>query len=230
MALFRDNRRSGYIYRSFSTDNGRIWSQPVQTDFPDARSKFHGVRMSDGRYAPLPIRVFRWFNGTGGLPRSSRSRRNPLRSGRETSCSGKPTGRRNRPAQLRILPSRCRSCSRGRPISGRMPQSISDDIGKSWAYSASEFPVIGGAQRLVLMRLREGPLLFVSFPGTHSGAAGKTRIRGGAVLRRGRPPDADHRNKPRPRRWKGIWPPRKPPTGSSISFPAACTTASTWHG
>lgn len=50
MALFRDNRRSGYLYRSFSIDNGRTWSQPVQTDFPDARSKFHGLRMSNGQY------------------------------------------------------------------------------------------------------------------------------------------------------------------------------------
>ncbi len=49
-AMFRDNRRSGYIYRSFSQDNGRTWSVPVQTNFPDARSKFHGVRLSDGRY------------------------------------------------------------------------------------------------------------------------------------------------------------------------------------
>jgi len=50
MALFRDNRRSGYIYRSFSTDNGRTWSRPVRTNFPDARSKFHGLRMSNGQY------------------------------------------------------------------------------------------------------------------------------------------------------------------------------------
>ena len=49
-ALFRDNRASGYIYRSFSVDNGRTWTRPVRTDFPDARSKFHGVRMRDGRY------------------------------------------------------------------------------------------------------------------------------------------------------------------------------------
>lgn len=50
MALFRDNRRSGYLYRSFSTDNGKNWSRPTQTNFPDARSKFNGLRLSDGRY------------------------------------------------------------------------------------------------------------------------------------------------------------------------------------
>lgn len=60
MALFRDNHRSGYLYRSFSTDNGRTWSRPVQTNFPDVRSKFNGLRLSDGRYVlvsnPNPIR------------------------------------------------------------------------------------------------------------------------------------------------------------------------------
>jgi len=50
MALFRDNRRSGYIYRSFSTDDGRTWSKPIQTNFPDARSKIHGFQLADGRY------------------------------------------------------------------------------------------------------------------------------------------------------------------------------------
>jgi hypothetical protein len=50
MSLFRDNRRSGFVYRSFSVDNGRHWSRPVRTDFPDATSKLHGVRLRDGRY------------------------------------------------------------------------------------------------------------------------------------------------------------------------------------
>ena len=48
-------------------------------------------------------------------------------------------------------------------IGERMPRSVSDDMGVSWRYSASEFPPISGGQRLVLLRLREGPLLFVSF-------------------------------------------------------------------
>jgi hypothetical protein len=50
MALFRDNGGSRYLFRAFSTDNGRTWTTPVQTDFPDARSKLHGLRLRDGRY------------------------------------------------------------------------------------------------------------------------------------------------------------------------------------
>jgi len=50
-ALFRDNGGSKYVYRAFSTDNGRTWTTPVRTDFPDARSKLHGFRLKDGRYA-----------------------------------------------------------------------------------------------------------------------------------------------------------------------------------
>jgi formylglycine-generating enzyme required for sulfatase activity len=59
-----------------------------------------------------------------------------------------------------------RGDSRTDPSNGlgpRMPQSISDDLGRSWTYSASPWPPISSGQRLVLARLREGPLLFVSF-------------------------------------------------------------------
>ena len=52
---------------------------------------------------------------------------------------------------------------RGNNIDGRMPMSISKDMGRNWTYSASEFPPLGSGQRLVLRRLREGPILFVSF-------------------------------------------------------------------
>ena len=48
-------------------------------------------------------------------------------------------------------------------INGRMPMSISRDLGQSWQYSESPFPPIGGGQRLVLRRLRQGPILFGSF-------------------------------------------------------------------
>lgn len=52
---------------------------------------------------------------------------------------------------------------RGDSIDGKMPRSISTDFGKTWTYSASPWPSIGGGQRLVLLKLHEGPLLFVSF-------------------------------------------------------------------
>jgi hypothetical protein len=50
VGLFRDNHRSGFLYRSFSADFGLTWSTPVRTNFPDATSKFNGLRLSDGRY------------------------------------------------------------------------------------------------------------------------------------------------------------------------------------
>ncbi|MDE5635747.1 MAG: SUMF1/EgtB/PvdO family nonheme iron enzyme [Muribaculaceae bacterium] len=45
----------------------------------------------------------------------------------------------------------------------RMPMSISSDKGKTWHYTASEFPPIYGGQRLVLKRLHNGALLLISF-------------------------------------------------------------------
>lgn len=50
LALFRDNAKSGFLYRAFSTDLGRSWTRPVRTNFPDARSKFNELQLSDGRF------------------------------------------------------------------------------------------------------------------------------------------------------------------------------------
>ncbi|MFP4171648.1 MAG: sialidase family protein [Candidatus Hydrogenedentota bacterium] len=64
---------------------------------------------------------------------------------------------------------RLMALGRGDNIDGRMPMSLSDDVGETWTYSASEFPPIASGQRLVLTRLREGPILFVSFTDPRSG-------------------------------------------------------------
>jgi formylglycine-generating enzyme required for sulfatase activity len=45
----------------------------------------------------------------------------------------------------------------------RTPVSLSSDWGATWSHAASPFPAISSVQRPVLMRLREGPLLFCSF-------------------------------------------------------------------
>jgi len=58
---------------------------------------------------------------------------------------------------------RLMALGRGNTIAGRMPMSISQDLGRTWTYSASEFPPLGSGQRLILQRLHEGPILVVSF-------------------------------------------------------------------
>lgn len=52
---------------------------------------------------------------------------------------------------------------RGNAINGKMPQSTSSDVGKTWTYGATPFPGIGSGQRHVLMRLQEGPIILASF-------------------------------------------------------------------
>jgi formylglycine-generating enzyme required for sulfatase activity len=64
---------------------------------------------------------------------------------------------------------RLMALGRGDNIDGRMPVSISKDMGKNWMYSASPFPPLGGGQRLVLRRLREGPILLLSFTDRREG-------------------------------------------------------------
>ena len=51
-------------------------------------------------------------------------------------------------------------------IDGNAPFSHSTDFGKTWSYSASPFPPILNSQRSVLLRLKEGPLLLVSYTDT----------------------------------------------------------------
>ena len=58
---------------------------------------------------------------------------------------------------------------RGNSINGKMPMSISKDMGINWTYSASEFPPLGSGQRLILRRLLEGPILLVSFTNSNTG-------------------------------------------------------------
>lgn len=47
-ALFRDNGGSSRLYQSFSTDDGRTWSRPRITNFPNASSKLFPMRLTSG--------------------------------------------------------------------------------------------------------------------------------------------------------------------------------------
>lgn len=45
----------------------------------------------------------------------------------------------------------------------KMPASYSKDLGETWEWQTSEFPVVSNTQRPVLLRLKEGPILLCSF-------------------------------------------------------------------
>lgn len=48
--LVRDNTKGGFLLRAISHDDGKTWSQPVRTNYPDATSKNFAGQLSDGRY------------------------------------------------------------------------------------------------------------------------------------------------------------------------------------
>lgn len=64
---------------------------------------------------------------------------------------------------VQLRDGRLLALGRGQELEGWMPMSVSADMGKSWTSSPSGLPPIGGGQRAVLMRLKEGPLFFASF-------------------------------------------------------------------
>jgi sugar lactone lactonase YvrE len=50
LCVFRDSGGSKRLFRSVSPDNGRTWSTPEQSNFPDADAKFFGMKTSRGYY------------------------------------------------------------------------------------------------------------------------------------------------------------------------------------
>lgn len=48
IALYRDNGKSKRLFRAWSADQGKTWSVPARTNFPDATSKFFTLRTSRG--------------------------------------------------------------------------------------------------------------------------------------------------------------------------------------
>jgi hypothetical protein len=48
--IFRDAGWGGLLFRSLSHDDGKTWTPPVKTDYPDATSKNFSQRLSNGLY------------------------------------------------------------------------------------------------------------------------------------------------------------------------------------
>jgi sulfatase modifying factor 1 len=136
-----------------STDSGASWS-PARLILPE-----HGMRhmpvesvfgTRDGQIL-LPVDANEgsaiWLSPDGG-----RSWHDP-----GGSIAGIHAG------VVQLADGRLMALGRGQNVDGRMPMSLSADMGRSWSVRASPFVPLSGGQRLVLLRLREGALLFASF-------------------------------------------------------------------
>ncbi|MHC4756044.1 MAG: SUMF1/EgtB/PvdO family nonheme iron enzyme [Planctomycetota bacterium] len=135
-----------------STDNGVTWSVPrvVLPEFARGQGPANMIfRLKDGAIA---------FPTDFGGSRVWISRDETLTWNR---ASGETAG--FHAPVIQLDDGRLIAFGRGGNIDGMMPMSISSDIGKSWTYSASEFPPIGGKQKAVLLKLKQGPLFFASF-------------------------------------------------------------------
>jgi len=171
-ALWFDGRKTIYHFQGMSaaatwgslalimrtsTDNGVSWS-PARLIEPE-----HGLR-----HQPVES-VFRTKEGFIVLPADAVTGGDGGTSLHISRDNGKtwadPGGniRGIHGGVTQLRDGRLLAFGRGQPIDGHMPKSISSDMGVSWTYSASPFPPISGGQRLVLLRLREGPIFLASF-------------------------------------------------------------------
>jgi hypothetical protein len=148
---YGDEHRQMALVMRTSADSGATWSRArmIRPEYKRGHMPSEPVfRMYDGRIAlsvdgPNTL----WMSADEGLT--------------WTNPGGDIPGIHTGVTQLadgRIL-----AYSRGGEINRMMPKSISSDGGKTFVSEASEFPHVDGGQRLVLLRLREGPLFFASF-------------------------------------------------------------------
>lgn len=152
------------LLRRRSTDNGATWSVPAPVSSGAQYRRRHQVIAGtsitpDGR----------WLQACDGTPGGEGP------SAVHVSCDGgeswhDPGGdiRGIHAGVVGLTDGRLLAFGRAQAFEGQMPLSLSEDGGATWQVRPSPFPPIGTAQRLVLLRLREGPLLLVSFTGpTH---------------------------------------------------------------
>jgi formylglycine-generating enzyme required for sulfatase activity len=134
-----------------SKDSGATWSAPraILPDFASGHQLSEPVfRMHDGTIAlTVDGRRTLWMSRDEGLT--------------WTNPGGDILGIHAGVTQLRD--GSIFALSRSNGDREKMPISISRDDGKTFTYKPSEFLPIGGGQRLVLLRLQEGPLFLASF-------------------------------------------------------------------
>jgi len=145
-------RNMATVFRK-STDSGATWSKPVLI------SADHSFGSGPGQS------IIRLQNNTIAASSDHKSGSLFLTSGDGGLSWHRSVGtiRGIHAPVVQLKDGKLLAFGRGGEIDGRMARSISNNLGRTWKYSASEFPGIEGGQRSEMLRLREGPIFFASF-------------------------------------------------------------------
>jgi hypothetical protein len=138
-----EHRRRNQVVSGTLRTRAGVWIQPCDAAWDGHGGTAIHVSEDDGRT---------WFDPGAG---------SPVRRFEAGLSGGTIAGIHAGVVELRD--GRLMAFGRSDDIAGRLPMSLSADLGRTWTYAASPFPPISWGQRLVLVRLREGPLLFCSF-------------------------------------------------------------------
>jgi hypothetical protein len=150
-----------------STDNGATWSKAIPI-YPQGELGAEMIRTREGvLMITQDVGVSILQSRDNGKSWTSVGSRGPKEDIRPGGKGGRHAGIHAPVVELadgRLMTiGRPRTPAQAEPFGGRALLSFSSDHGESWTYEASEFPAVTSVQRSVLIRLREGPILYCSY-------------------------------------------------------------------
>jgi sulfatase modifying factor 1 len=150
-----------------STDNGATWSK-AEVIRSHGEPANHPIRLKDGTIAmPYDNSSLLISRDEGRTWRSSGrdlvgtdeirpGRSGPLIAGYHSPIVQLADGRLMAFSRLDAVPLQER-------FDFKMPVNFSSDLGETWHWGSSEFPVVSNVQKPVMLRLKEGPIVLCSF-------------------------------------------------------------------